>query len=217
MQPGRARTSRLEVPPLLLAWWVGWVAPVRLTYGVQFVVSRPSAALRAHVCEVSTAPWRCSPVCAHGVFCVVRLRCPEPLRPCSALCRRPALCCACGVLGYLASVHRRARSVRCAACALFLASWLLCTSVLARSVVLPARCPGSLGSCSPVVRCSPASSFTLHLLASRRASPCLTVSSVIVCITAGQCAGLLVHGLVFWVEECTPIQHPRVLRLCSGH
>ena len=38
MQPGRARTSGLGVPPLLLARWVSWVAPVRTTHGVLMVV-----------------------------------------------------------------------------------------------------------------------------------------------------------------------------------
>ena len=41
MQPGRARTSGLGVLPLLLARWVGWVAPVRPTHGV-LVLSCPS-------------------------------------------------------------------------------------------------------------------------------------------------------------------------------
>ena len=55
MQPGRARTSGLRVPPLLLAPWVGWVAPVRPTHGM-LVPSCPSAALGVHVC-VKVLPW----------------------------------------------------------------------------------------------------------------------------------------------------------------
>ena len=65
MQPGRARTSGLEVPLLPLARWVGWVAPVRPTHGV-LVLSCPSAALR--VCSVFG---RWAPVhrCARAVCC----------------------------------------------------------------------------------------------------------------------------------------------------
>ena len=124
MQPGRARTSGPWVPPLLLARWVGWVATVRPTHGLWFVVPRPSTALRA--------------------------RCPRPLGSCSAVCPLGVLCCVCAVLGHLAPVHQCARSVRCVSCVLSLATWFLCSGVLARCVVLRVRCPGPLGSCSPV-------------------------------------------------------------------
>ena len=60
------------------------------------------------------------------------------------------LCCVCGVPGHLAPVHRCARSVCCFACAVFRATWLLFTGVPARCVALRVRCPGPLGSCSPV-------------------------------------------------------------------
>ena len=84
-------------------------------------------------------------------WCVVlRVRCPRLLGSCSPLCPLSALCCVCGVLGHLAPVHRCARSVPCVACAVSWASWLLFTGVLARCVVLRVRCPGRLGSCSPV-------------------------------------------------------------------
>ena len=102
MQPGRARTSGLGVPLLLLAQWVGWVAPVRPTHGV-LVLSCPSAALR--VCSV--------------------LRCFAP-------------------------VHRCARAVCSVASAVSWATWLLFIGVLPRCVVLRVRCPGPLGSRSPV-------------------------------------------------------------------
>ena len=102
MQPGRARTSGLGLPLLLLARWVGWVAPVRPTHGV-LVLSCPSAAL-----------------------------------------------CVCSVLGRWAPVHRCARAVCCGVSAVSLAGWLLFTGVLARCVVLHVRCPGPLGSSSPV-------------------------------------------------------------------
>ena len=56
----------------------------------------------------------------------------------------------CSVLGRLAPVHRSARAVCCVVSALSWATWLLFTGVLARCVVLRVRCPGPLGSCSPV-------------------------------------------------------------------
>ena len=56
------------------------------------------------------------------------VRCLGPLGSCSPVCPLGALCCACGVLGHLAPVHR------CAA----------------RCVVLRVRCPGPLGTSSLV-------------------------------------------------------------------
>ena len=191
MQPGRARTSGLGVPPLLLARWVCWVAPVRPTHGV-LVFSCPSAALRVHVCAVSWATWLpftgvpawcvvllvrcpgplgcCSPVfplialvcvcgvlghlapvhrCARLVRCFACL-CPGRTGSCSPVCPCGLLCCVCGVLGHLAPVHRCARSVCCVVGAVSWAPWVLFTGVPAWFVVLHVRCPGRLGSCSPV-------------------------------------------------------------------
>ena len=148
MQPGRARTSGLGVPPLLLARWVGWVAPVCLTHGV-LALSCPSAALRVHVCALSWAtrllftgvPARCVALC---------VRCPGPLGSCSPVCPLGALLCWCCVLGHLAPVHRCARSVRYFAGAVSLATCLLFIALPAPFVALLVRCPGPLGSCSPV-------------------------------------------------------------------
>ena len=101
------------------------------------------------VCAVSWATW----LLFTGVpaWCVVLLvRCPGPLGSCSPVCPLGVLCCVCGVLGHLAPVHRCARSVCCFACAVSWATWLLFTRVPARCVVLRVRCPGPLGSCSPV-------------------------------------------------------------------
>ena len=56
----------------------------------------------------------------------------------------------CGVLDHLAPAHRCARWVCCVACAVSWATWLLFTGVSARCVALRVRCPGPLGSCSPV-------------------------------------------------------------------
>ena len=112
----------------------------------------------------------CSPVCPLGWLCCVCLswatwllftgvpagcvllcvRCPGPLGSCTPVCPLGALCCVCGVLGHLALVHLCARSVCCFACAVSWAAWLLFTSAPAPSVALHVRCPGPLGSCSPV-------------------------------------------------------------------
>ena len=100
-------------------------------------------------CAVSWASW----LLFTGVpaRCVVlRVRCPGPPGSCSLVCPLGVLCCVCGVLGFLAPVHRCARSVCCVGCAVSLASWLLFTGVPARCVVLRVRCPGPPGCCSPV-------------------------------------------------------------------
>ena len=99
------------------------------------ILSCPSAALRLHVSAVSWATGFCSPVCP--------------------LC---ALLCLCGVLGHSAPVHRCACSVCCFAFAVSWATWLLFTGVPARCVALLVRCPGPLGSCSPV---SPLGAFAV--------------------------------------------------------
>ena len=167
MQPGRAQTSGLGVPLLPLARWVGRVAPVCPTNGV-LVLSCPWCAL----C-VRGVPGLLAPVhrCARAVCCVVsavswatwllftgvparcgalRMRCPGPLGSRSPVCPLSVLCCVCGVLGHLAPVRPCACSVCCFACAVSRVTWLLFTSVPARSFVLFVRCPGPLGSCSPV-------------------------------------------------------------------
>ena len=85
------------------------------------------------------------------VWCaVLRVRCPGPLGSCSPVCPLGVLSCACGVLGHLVPVHQCARSVRCLAFASSWAPWLLFTGLFARCVVSRLRCPGPLGSCSPV-------------------------------------------------------------------
>ena len=81
---------------------------------------------------------------------VLRVRCPGPAGCCSPVCLLGVLCCACGVLGLPAPVHRCARSVCCFARAVSWASRLLFTGVPARCVVLRVRCPGPTGSCSSV-------------------------------------------------------------------
>ena len=100
-------------------------------------------------CAVSWATWLLITGASAGCV-VLRVWCPGPLGSCSPVCLLGVLCCVCGVLGHLAPVHRCARSVCCFASAVSWASWLLFTGVLARCVVLRVRCPGLLGSCSPV-------------------------------------------------------------------
>ena len=183
--------QRLGVLRLPLAWWVGWVAPVRPTPGVLFAVFCPSAALRARC----PAPLGfCSPVCTLGALCYVcgvlghftpvhryprsvrcvacpmpwatwlrfsgvlawclllRVCCPGPLGSCARVCPLWVLCYLCGVLGHLAPVHQCAPSVCCVACAVSWATWLLFTGAHARCVVLCVCCCGQLGSCSAVCK-----------------------------------------------------------------
>ena len=76
--------------------------------------------------------------------------CPGPLGSYSPMGPLGALCCLCGVLGHLASVRRCVGSASCVACTVSWATWLLFTGVPARRVLFGVRCPGPLGSCSPV-------------------------------------------------------------------
>ena len=115
----------------------------------------PLAGLRSGVLSQATGllftvvPARCV---------VMRVRCPGPRGSCSPVWPLSALCCVCGVLGFVAPVHRYARSVRCVVCAVWWATWLLFTSVPAWWAKLRVCCPGQLGSCSAlcppgVLRC----------------------------------------------------------------
>ena len=108
--------------------------------------------LGAHVCRVY---WATSLLFTGvPVWCVaLRVQCPGPLGSCSPVCLLGMLCAVCVVLDNLAPVHRCARSVRCLGCAVSWATWLLFTGVIAQCFLLYVRCPGPLGSCSPV--CSP--------------------------------------------------------------
>ena len=100
-------------------------------------------------CAVSWATWLL--FTGAPARCVaLRLRCPGPLGSRSPVCLLSGLCCVCGVLDHLAPVHRCARSVCCFACAVSWATWLLFTGAPAQWVVLRVRCPGPLGSRSPV-------------------------------------------------------------------
>ena len=94
-------------------------------------------------------------MCLLGVLCrvvVFLVQCPGPLGSCSPVWPFLVLCRVSGVLGHLAAVHRCARPLFCVACALFWASWLLFTGVLAWCVAL--RACGVLGHLAPVHRCA---------------------------------------------------------------
>ena len=97
--------------------------------------------VRGHLPPVHRCPARCIALCE---------RCPGPFGSCSPVCPLVALPCVCSVLGHLAPVHRCARSVGCVACAVSGATCLLFTGVPAPCAVLRVRCPGPLGSCSPM-------------------------------------------------------------------
>ena len=100
-------------------------------------------------CAVSWATWPLFTGSPAGCV-LLRVRCPGPLGSCSVVHPVGVLLCVCGVLGLLTRIHRCARSVGCVACAVSGATWLLFAGVSARCVVLCVRCPGPLGSCSPV-------------------------------------------------------------------
>ena len=100
-------------------------------------------------CTASWASWLLF-TGVHALCVVLRVRCPGPPGSCSPVFTLCASCCAYGVLGLLAPVHRCARSVCGVACTASWASWLLFTGVHPLCVVLRVRCPGPPGSCSPV-------------------------------------------------------------------
>ena len=115
-------------------------------------VCRSACSVCCVPCAASWATW----LLFTGVptwFVVLSVRCPGPLGSRSPVCPLSGLCCVCGVLGHVAPVHRRARSVCCVVCALSWATWLLFTGAPARCVALRVQCLGPLGSCSPVCPC----------------------------------------------------------------
>ena len=109
----------------------------------------PLGVLSSVACAVSWATWLLFTGVRAPSFAVL-VRCPGRLGSCSPASPLGVLCCVCGVLGHLAPVRRCARLVRCFACAVSSAPWLLLSGVPARCVVLRVRCPWPLGSCSPV-------------------------------------------------------------------
>ena len=117
--------------------------------GLLAPVHQCARSVRCFACAVSLATWLLfGGVPARCVF--LRVRCPGPLGSCSPVCPLGALLCVCGVLSHSALVHGCAHAVCCVACAVSWDSWLLFTDVPARCVALLVRCPGALGSWSPV-------------------------------------------------------------------
>ena len=158
--PGRSAWQ--ETP----SWTVYWLACHRLLpwLRVTFTMVHDAACPCSDQWPRSTAPangpvgrvGRPSVSDPWGVWSFLSLgrptcvRCPGPLGSCSPVCPLGSLRYVRGVLGHLAPVHRCTRSVRCIACAVSWATWLLFTGVPAWFVALRVRCPGPLGSCSPV-------------------------------------------------------------------
>ena len=141
-------------------------------------VHRCARSLRGIACAVSWATWLLFTV-VFSPGAVLRVRCPGPLGSCSPVCLLRVLRCVHRVLGHVAPIHRCACSARCVACAVSWATWLLFTRVLARQVVLRVRCPGPLGSCSPVhtlgVLCCSAVSWATWLLLTGVSARCVVL------------------------------------------
>ena len=176
---------------------------MRLARVAPFPPPSPVPRPRPVACSVSWAPW----LLFTGVLapCVVlRVRRPGPPGSCSPLCTPCVWCCVHGFLGLLAPAHRRARSVCVVAGAVSWAAWSLFTGVHARSVLLRARCPGPLGSCSPV--CLP-----------RCAVSCVRCSGPLgscspVCTLCVRCCMCGVLGLLAPVHRCAcSLCAPRML------
>ena len=129
----------------------GVLCCVRGVLGHLAPVHRCARSVCRVACTVSWAPWLLF-TGAPARCAVLRVRCPGPPGSCSPVCPLGVLCCVCGVLGLLAPVQWCARSVCRVACTVSWAPWLLFTGAYARCAVLCARCPGPLGSCSPVCR-----------------------------------------------------------------
>ena len=137
---------------------LGPLAPVHrcarsvCVYGVLSLLApahRCARSVCGGACTASWASWLLF-TGVHALCVVLRVRRPGPPVSCSPVCSLCVWCCAYGVLGLLAPVHRCARSVCGVACTVSWASWLLFTGVHALCVMLPARRPGPPGSCSPV-------------------------------------------------------------------
>ena len=117
--------------------------------GLVAPVHRCARSVCCLACALSWATWLL--FTGAPARCVaLRVRCPGPLNSCSPVRLLGVLLCVCGVLGHLAPVHRCAHSLCFVACAASWATWFLFTGAPAGCVALRVRCPGPLGSCSPV-------------------------------------------------------------------
>ena len=182
---------------------LGHLAPVR----------RCARSVCCVACAVSWATW----LLFTGVpaRCVLlRVRCPEPLGSCSPVCLLGAVCYVFRALGPLPPFCRCGRSVRCVACAVPWATWLLLTGVHTRRVVFCVWCPWPLGSCSAV--CTLAMLCCVFGVLGRPASvhPCARSVCGVACAVSGA-TWLLFTGVL---ARCVALRawRPRPLGLQSG-
>ena len=197
----------------LCVWWcvygvLGLLAPVH----------RCARSVCGVACTVSWATWLLF-TGVHALCVVLRVWCPGPPGSCSTACTLCVWWWVYGVLGLLAPVHRRARSVCGGACTVSWASWLPFTGVHALCVVLCVRCPGPPGSCSPVCPlcawccvcllvllcwCAPVVCVVLCVWCPGTLGSCSPVSRcVAVCVASGvRCCVCGVLGLPAPVHRC---------------
>ena len=134
------------------AAWAGFVLGAGCSCGVPrrlAPVHRCARSVCGGACTVSWAS-RLLFTGVHALCVVLCVRCPGPPGFCAPVCTLCAWCCAYGVLGLPAPVHRCARPACGAVCTVSWASPLLFTGVHVLCVVLRVRCPGPPGPCSPV-------------------------------------------------------------------
>ena len=200
-------------------------------------VRRCARSVRCVACAVSWAAWLLF-TGAPGRGAVLCVRRPGPLGPYSPVCPLYALRCVCGVLGHVAPVHRCARSVRCVcgcsvlchlapahrfvrsvrcvACAASWASWLLFTFLHAWCFVWHVRCPGPLGSCSPVcsrgVLCYVCGVLG-HLAPVQRCAPSAFCVTCAVSGSVGSCSPVCTFGVLCCV--CGVLGHLAPLHRCA--
>ena len=103
-------------------------------------VNRCARSVCGGACTVSWASWLLF-TGVHALCVVLCVRCPGPPGSCAPVCTLCAWCCAYGVLGLLAPVHRCTRPACGAVCTVSWASWLLFTGAHALRVVLRVRRP----------------------------------------------------------------------------
>ena len=134
------------------AAWVGFVLGAGCSCGVPrrlAPVHRCARSVCGGACTVSWAS-RLLFTGVHALCVVLCVRCPGPPGFCAPVCTLCVWCCAYGVLGLPAPVHRCARPACGPVCTVSWASRLLFTGAHALRVVLRVRRPGPPGSCSPV-------------------------------------------------------------------
>ena len=160
VQPARPHwTLQVYTPPRALPFFTWAVLAVMwhlAPEGTPTGTAEEIARVRCRVCGrlglLALLCW-----CARVVCVVLCVWCPGTLGSCSPVLRCVAVCvvsgvrcCVCGVLGLPAPVHRCVRPTCGVVWAVSRAAWLLFTGVLVRCVVWCVRCPGPLGSCSPL-------------------------------------------------------------------